>query len=698
MNQILLRTLIILIASIGLFIGCSSDSGGSDPVGNNNDPGENPGDTPEEATVEELTIADDFDFNTLQHVDVSISIPEISNSEFPSTTSGVRVFGYASSVEDTDKEVIFNGFTRNGVFTTSLDLPIHLESIGIEVRTLGMDNKVDVPIVGGEVNWTFERAVAQAGKGSFGTSGKSVVRTINEAVVHPIGSFDSNGVPDYLMDEQDVFSTGFLTELSESLPEGVPLQLTHPEYLDPQVETNVLLITEPAEVWVSFIHEGAGYRNVLGYYTYPTDTPPATANDIDTLFVVFPNTSYPLSGGNLEIGSKVYLGVFEENTSIGWFLIADGWRNGGITGGNWIVYSEDEFNSDQDRQNVLLYDQSREQLVLAFEDILIDNPFGDDDYNDAIFSIQVNPFSSVDDTDLEDIDIVEEDTDGDGVRDTVDEYPTDPDRAFNNYFPSQTTWGSLAYEDLWPNLGDYDFNDMVIAYQVNHVTNADNEIVDIFADFELRAVGASYNNGFAFEMNIPPSAISSVEGQGPLGGLYSIEGNGTETLINGQTNAVIPVFANSEDYMQPSSGYDFVNTEPGSPVVAAQQINLTINLVNTIPFEDVDSPPYNPFIVVNGDRSREIHLAGYQPTKLMNEALFGTEHDSSVLPNRTYKTSQNLPWGLLLPGTWRHVVERVDFINGYVNFGVWAESNGAVATDWYLDQPGNIEEENIWDE
>jgi len=52
------------------------------------------------------------------------------------------------------------------------------------------------------------------------------------------------------------------------------------------------------------------------------------------------------------------------------------------------------------------------------------------------------------------------DTDGDGIMDNLDAYPTDATRAFNSYYPNQVDYGSVAFEDLWPAYGDYDCNDL----------------------------------------------------------------------------------------------------------------------------------------------------------------------------------------------------------------------------------------------
>ncbi|MFA6769963.1 MAG: hypothetical protein WCR71_02180, partial [Bacteroidales bacterium] len=43
----------------------------------------------------------------------------------------------------------------------------------------------------------------------------------------------------------------------------------------------------------------------------------------------------------------------------------------------------------------------------------------------------------------------------------IPDEPGGPDPEFANYFPSQTGWGTYAFEDQWPIKGDYDLNDLV---------------------------------------------------------------------------------------------------------------------------------------------------------------------------------------------------------------------------------------------
>ncbi|MDZ7777488.1 MAG: LruC domain-containing protein [Bacteroidales bacterium] len=58
--------------------------------------------------------------------------------------------------------------------------------------------------------------------------------------------------------------------------------------------------------------------------------------------------------------------------------------------------------------------------------------------------------------------------------------------------------GTLAYEDLWPGKGDYDFNDLVIDYEFEITKNNQEIVQDITATFTIKAFGASQHNGFGF--------------------------------------------------------------------------------------------------------------------------------------------------------------------------------------------------------
>ncbi len=218
-------------------------------------------------------------------------------------------------------------------------------------------------------------------------------------IYNTLGTWSSNGVPNYLVSPNDVISADLLSRITASLPESKNILSHHPNYISSNVQSN-LLLTEACDVWVTFITEGAGYLNTLGFYTYQNGNPPATINDIkNTMTIIYPNSSLPGSGGGLNPGNKVKIGTFGANTVIGWFIVANGFSGGNIGSGNWLLFSDENLNPESDltkrQHNVLLQDPVTGKLILGFEDIRRDNGSCDNDFNDILFNVFSNPIEAI---------------------------------------------------------------------------------------------------------------------------------------------------------------------------------------------------------------------------------------------------------------------------------------------------------------
>ena len=48
-----------------------------------------------------------------------------------------------------------------------------------------------------------------------------------------------------------------------------------------------------------------------------------------------------------------------------------------------------------------------------------------------------------------------------------------------NYFPSSSSFYVVGYEDLYPGKGDYDFNDLTVAYRLQYGLNVDGDVVAV---------------------------------------------------------------------------------------------------------------------------------------------------------------------------------------------------------------------------
>jgi LruC domain-containing protein len=279
------------------------------------------------------------------------------------------------------------------------------------------------------------------------------------------------------------------------------------------------------------------------------------------------------------------------------------------------------------------------------------------------------------------------DHDGDGIADVDDSYPSDPARAFNNYFPSGS-YASLAYEDLWPGLGDYDFNDLVLDYQFNTVTNGSNKVTEVLATFVLRAIGAGYQNGFGFQL--PGATLVNsdvtVTGYDIQESYITLQSNGSEA---NQDKLTVIVFDNANKILVPTSGFG-VNVHPNEPYVEPDTIKVTLAFTpGRYTIADLDLIHFNPFLIIDGQRGKEVHLPDYLPTSLADQSLFGTgEDDSQPSTGKYYKTKSNLPWAINIASSYQYTIESNQITNGYLHFANWAESSGTLYPDWFLDVAG----------
>ncbi|MBE0647812.1 MAG: LruC domain-containing protein [Bacteroidales bacterium] len=286
------------------------------------------------------------------------------------------------------------------------------------------------------------------------------------------------------------------------------------------------------------------------------------------------------------------------------------------------------------------------------------------------------------------------DTDGDGVNDEEDAYPNDATRAYNVYYPSSSTFNTLVFEDNWPAKADYDFNDLVVDYQYKQVTNASNALVDLYGKFVIRAIGASFENGFGFEMEVSPALISNVTGTSITEGYITLLANNSEAS---QTKGTIIVTDNAFTQLPHPGGGTGVNTTPGAPYVTPDTMDIAISFTQPVTIAQAGTPPYNPFLIVDKTRGREVHLPDNPPTSLADLQYFGTfDDDSDPATGKYYKTATNLPWALNIATEFDYPKEEAVIIDAYLYFGTWAESAGATHTNWYLDVAGNRDSDYIY--
>lgn len=173
------------------------------------------------------------------------------------------------------------------------------------------------------------------------------------------------------------------SRILELFPEHITVQ--HEQLFSAGVQKQIVM-TKESELYVTYLSEGAGYRNTFGWYTYDKNSPPTSAADIK-LNVLFPDVSrFVLEPGyRLKIGD----GTFKTGSVVGFFLIVDGWQEGFIEYDRPKVYTDFKFNPDGKQQHILFQEKTCGDIVLAFEDLPI-NGSTDGDFNDILFTVSDN--------------------------------------------------------------------------------------------------------------------------------------------------------------------------------------------------------------------------------------------------------------------------------------------------------------------
>ncbi len=273
--------------------------------------------------------------------------------------------------------------------------------------------------------------------------GRGILNATAAIVLSATIAIDATAQPIYI-DEIDSNSMTSMA-VSDSLLETVDRELpagrnVNAAFLNPSY-TPWVTMSESGQVLTTFVDEGAGYRNSLGYFTFNNDTfNDLSKQDIDTdgsgvvslseldavngvdTGWVFPNASKAGAGGQLKAGDTVALGggeFFEAGTNIGFMLVQDGWVGSSIDSPETaqMLYGVDFLNpeaaasatiltnssTNSSRHVAVLFeDESESQIIMGFEDLNrtdrysnVRSNISDEDFNDAIFIIHSNPVTAI---------------------------------------------------------------------------------------------------------------------------------------------------------------------------------------------------------------------------------------------------------------------------------------------------------------
>ena len=215
------------------------------------------------------------------------------------------------------------------------------------------------------------------------------------------------------------------------------------------------------------------------------------------------------------------------------------------------------------------------------------------------------------------------DTDKDGVPDDTDQFPNDPSliaAVYNEY--------TIAFEDLYPEHGDADFNDLVVKFGITEYINPENKIIKINIKSKVLAAGAGYKNQFWISV---------------LGKDYQLISDPHDDTMNAWNSKKHDTF-----YDAPVHSFNIVYDNPVSRT-------------------DIEPMPYDPYLKADGSEKNQVHLP-FVTTKFVGKRL-----DTS-----------RFPWAVLVPDEWLWPYEKTEIFKAYPDFKKWYESGGIENRDWFL--------------
>jgi len=490
------------------------------------------------------------------------------------------------------------------------------------------------------------------------------------------------GAPTNMIDVSDDLPNDVLTNIYSMLPES---QYVNPAYIDNDLLSNIVVdedFTGVMTVDVTFLNEGAGYRNTFGYFIYDPSNPPDTIDDISAHVIIFPNSSKPPEGEMVQ-GDNVDLYIqLVAGEALGFFVIPNGWGWSGSYGyvnslGPWnqpfySLPSLNPENADLQAHNVIFYDALNAFFVIGFDDQK--RTQGDNDFNDILVSVVATPYYAVEGINL------------DGSVDANTYQVLGQSNAAitsTSYYPSQLTSGTLLYEDLWPQIGDYDFNDLVVSYQIKHILNHQNKLIEMEFSYQIQAIGASFHNGFA--LHLPSVAASNIASS-----TLTTDGVITSHDILDPNNTEANFVLLEDAWDLTTTGCGKYRTDTGCLEDITTNFVATITFNSPVDLSSLGDAPYDPYIFAIDDkyhgvwngRGWEVHLKQFSGSELFDLTLLGQAADSSTDSNN-FVSAKGFPWAINLPTAWNHPSEGTDILEAYPLFSTWVKSSGNSESNWH---------------
>ena len=659
-----------------------------------------------------------FDFSTVQKVNLNVDYSAYKT--YGPVFFGVYTENPIIEVEDApddqwneDVKPVYEDYTEeNGKFNAVVELPTYAQHLYIATGNfftgmllLEADVKDGVAsVVAENLRTVTTRGTTRAEGPGVSTDDLSTLNLTNmiddngnvtsEKKYNDwknwLGSWNSaSGRPDYLLNKatanpklviSDDEMEGLYATVSSAFVSGSAMNEEYCSYPD-------LLLQQDSEVTFTLLGGSTCWTSSLGYYYYTDDNKPTKPSDIN-IVMLFPNTQdgqwaraelknlrsyngnigtlrgdvvrlmyYPNIANNDKSGATT---VFPKGTRIGFILKTQSWAmqgkdyalNIGAFSGQkkyncWCATTDGlsygkKLKGDngkypnlegQSRGAKFSYKASNGDTytLISFEDAMDDL-----DYDDLIFALKpVGVFAPV------------------------------PEIANKK----SSTTGVYAFEDLWPNKGDYDLNDAVVNAKHEKEFNNSGKIIKETFYLTTYQNYVELTNGLALTLNTKVNPKSIV------------------------MKKIAPEAAEAEDANFTKDGNVYHLTEDFTGELGTTYI---LELTYSTPLNSSEElASIQPFIYRSeGNQNWEVHIPMEAPTAKMNTSYFGKGDDRSNPNKGLYFVRQgNYPFAFYLKGADISAFEETilkrenesipinEFFPGFLD---WSTSGGITNQDWYL--------------
>lgn len=682
-----------------------------------------------------------FDFSTARKVDLIVDYSDFEANipVFFSVYNTNPIVNENTIGEYIDESIqpLFSGYTgKDGRFDATITLPAYAKRLHIVTGNFLVGLRRNVTLVhNGKVTLIVEdplrdtkkniaRRVTGTGVSTndlskmhnlsfcIDSNGKATGDRIYKDWLTALGTWNSaSGRPDYLLDKATanpalLFSEeellGLYTTACDALNSGTAMKEQY------RAASDLTIVEDGSEVSITALGSSTCWNSSLGYYFY-SGSAPTQRTDLN-IIMIFPNTqdgqwprgSYPNNKykGNIGMqrGDAVQLMYyptkadgsldltkgttkFPKGTKIGFILKANSW---GCLGSDYSVNScTNKINiwgastdglsksplsgvnypnkNSESRAAKFAYTapNGNSYVALTFEDACDDK-----DYDDLVFAL--NPANAFDFGDMA------------KVESRVEE-----------------THSVYAFEDMWPDAGDYDMNDIVVdcAHEKEFYKHGNDE----------------KNNGLAREMFKLTTFRNSAVKQSGLGirvtNDASIATIYASKIAKGEKTPITENLSmkNKKYYWLPEYTFLTENIDKKENIFfyltddISKELGTTYTIDVTYANAQKASMTNIELFIYRKEGSKywEVHLPLQSPTSRVQSKYFGTLADRSNYSKKTnfYTRSGDYPFAFCLEGVSieqfkgtilkpENETKPIDtFFPGFIE---WSRSNGTTNEDWYL--------------